>query len=623
MIKTGIIDPELALRIVRESPIIAYDTETTGLEHPDYIVGYVITDWEHSVYVPVRHDGGGNIPLVDEFELALAAAFRDRARQSLRTVGHHLGFDLRMSLKTGFGGKKVPIVIGGALEDTMINESLIDDTTSGYGLDDCSRRHQVTVKKGDDLYRAIAAKFGGLPDRKSMQHFWKMPGDQFEVVDYATGDGVSTLELREAQQRYLDEPYGIGDNVTTMRKVWQLECDLLPYLARMYDRGIKVDMNYAEQVAEKIEKLLEETKAKFEPGFNVRSPTQVEALYRANGYTDADFESTAKGAVSFREKWLDGNEIGKAILSVRHVEKARDSFIKPLVSTQNYNGRIHPVLHQSKSDEYGVAGARLSCSDPNMQAFPKRNYDIGSLVRPLIVPDFGTIYEEDFQQQEPRFFTHYSEEPALLEGYRNGTMDMHDRANEIMFNNSDRDTAKRMGMGILTMMSDKTLAMHMGCTVEQASRWKSQFLTDAFPNIGRLQKEIVRVFKSRGYVKTIMGRVARLDDKKYGYRGVSRVIQNNGGDHMKSALLKLNQYEDAYYDEFQVLLSIHDSFIFQTEDPRHAREAQLLAEGVAQDLNLLVPIPVDVGWGTNWSEASYIKRKDEWRNIVSQLDLAA
>src|SRR5690606_2884761 len=146
---------------------------------------------------------------------------------------HNLGFDLRFTL---WGG----IRILGPLEDTMINESLIDDRTIGYGLDDCSARHQVTVKKGGELYAAIARRFGGIPARQQMQHFWRMPGDDADVLDYATGDGVSTLELWQSQQKLLD--------AEELRVPWQLECDLLPYLARIHHRGIRVDMEYAKEI---------------------------------------------------------------------------------------------------------------------------------------------------------------------------------------------------------------------------------------------------------------------------------------------------------------------------------------------------------------------------------------
>lgn len=610
-IETSIIDPELALRIVRsDERTIAYDTETDGLEVTSVAVGYVITNWEKSIYVPVRHGGGGNIPGAEEFERELADAAAERSRNGFRTVGHNLGFDLRVSLRHG-------IVWSDPLEDTMINESLIDDTTDGYGLDDCSARHGVTVKKGDELYRLLAARFGGLADRKQMKNFWKLEGDNPVAVDYATGDGVSTLELWQAQQELLDK--------FEVRKPWLLECKLLRHVALMHHRGIKIDMNYAERVQVDLDQHVADLKQRnFTPGFNVRSGKELETLYRQKGYRDADFAYTdptsknPQGQISFREKWLETNDTGKAILAIRRLEKARDSFIAPLISTQNINGRVFPILNQSKTDEHGVAGARFSCSAPNLQAFPKRNKEVGKIVRPLVVADDGMVIEEaDAMQQEPRFFTHYSEDPALLEGYRSGTMDIHDRASEVL--NLDREYAKRLGLGMLTMMSPKTLAGHMSYSIEQAQRDHRAFLEDAFPDINRFQRTAISVFKNRGYVKTLLGRRAWCRDKRFAYQAVSRIIQNNGGDHLKTCLLLACEFAESHDDFLQILLTIHDSLIWQRDPARTdlLKELVAIVENVPHlpEFNLLVPIPFEVGSGVHWSDASYgpkLKDKKGW-----------
>jgi len=596
----GIIDPDLALRMVRTSKVIAYDTETTGLNPvTDIICGYVITDKEESVYVPVRHEAGGNIPNADEFEQALNAAFAERGRLGYRTVGHNLGFDLRFSNWRG-------VFPQAPLEDTMINELLIDDRTVGYGLDDCSKRHRVTVKLGAELYRVLAERFGGVPDKKQMGNFWRMPGDHPVVVDYATGDGVSTLELWESQQPILDE--------NDVRVPWQLECDLLPYLAKMHVRGIKIDPVYAEEVGGNLKTKLDELKKQFSTGFNVRSPKEVEGLYRANGFGDADFARTPpsaskpNGQVSFTEKWLETNEIGRAILSVRRLEKAQDSFITPLTHTHNVNGRVHAILNQSKSDDYGVAGARLSCSLPNLQAFPKRNFEVGSTVRPLVVADDGMLLEEgDAMQQEPRLFTHYSQDPALIAGYQDPSFSIHQRANDMMFEGGDYDKAKRMAMGILSMMYPKTLAGHLSITVKEATALRNKFLYDAFPLIGKFQEDVISVFERRGYVKSILGRRAWLESRRFSYQGVSRVIQNSGGDHNKTCLLRACQYEDAHPEYVNILLAIHDSVIWQRDPGHDIRELVRVMENVPHEpqFNLSIPIPFEVGSGQNWAQASY------------------
>lgn len=592
-----IIDPALALQIVKcEMNPIAFDTETTGLTIRDKICGHVITNKEYSIYVPVRHEGGGNVPNAEEFEQALAKAFYYRSVLGYKTIGHNLSFDLRICLRHG-------IVIGRPVECTMINEAIISDITRGYGLDDCSERYNVTKKKGDRMYAELARRFGGLPDRNQMKHFYKMEGDNPVVIDYATGDGISTLEVWEKQQQILD--------ADDLRRAWNLECDLIPYVARIHNRGMKIDAEYAGKVVGDIEASVKEASKVFAMGFNARSPKAVEALYRANGYQDGQFARTDSGAVSFTEKWLETNDIGHAILSVRRLEKARDSFVTPLIDTHNVNGRVHPVLNQSKSDDYGVAGVRFSCSEPNLQAFPKRNIDVGRVVRRLVVADGDMLIEEvDAKQQEPRLFTHYSGDPVLLDGYRNGTMDIHDRASQVL--GLERDVAKRMAMGMLTMMSPPTLAGHMRWPLEQARSAHSAFLTDAFPHIKTFQDTAVSVFKRRGYVKTILGRRAYLDDPRFAYRAVSRIIQNVGGEHLKLCLLRSCQYEDAFPDRLQILLTIHDSLLWQRHPDHDITELMKAIEHVAEEMQLTVPIPFGMGSGRDWARASYGDKLDRY-----------
>ena len=583
------IDPARALRIARESPLISFDTETTGLEVKDRVVGWVITDTEASIYVPVRHTGGGNILYPEEFERELNLAFKDRARCGFRSVAHNAGFDLRMANKHGVYPEY-------PLEDTQINEALICDITKGYGLDNCCQRHNVTAKLGDIIYRAIVAKFGGMPDRKSMANFHKMAGDDPAVVDYATGDGISTLELREAQQKLLDE--------LEVRQAWDLECQLIHRVARLHARGMRVDREYGIELRDMIiEDKIHAAQSWFPPGFNTNSPKDVEAMYRNNGYTDDMFNRTPTGAVAFRENWLNTNEIGQRIIAVRQLKKARDSFIAPLVDTHNVNGRVHATLNQSKSDDYGAIGARFSCSDPNLQAFPKRNEEVGKIVRKLIIPDDGMeICEADYRQQEPRLFAYFSGDERLLGGYRSGTMDIHDMTSAGL--GLPRNVAKRMAMGILTGMSAKALAGHMNWDYDRALEYHGAFLKKEFPAIRAFQKEASSIFASTGYVRSITGRRAQLDDPEFAYRAVSRIIQNSGGDLMKTALLRACEYEEAH-PGIQLLMTVHDSLIWQQEKGFDYSPLIAELESIPNDFNLGLPFPFEVHAGKNWAEASY------------------
>lgn len=583
------IDADLALRIVRDAPRIAYDTETTGLGPRDKPVGYVITSPTASVYVPVGHEAGGNIPDSQGFEKALNAAFAERGRMGFRTIGHNLAFDLDMSRRSG-------VVLQGPLEDTLINEGLIHDTAPSFSLENCAVRHGVAPKLGSELYAAIASRFGGLPDRKQMANFWRMPGDDPRVVDYSIGDGVTTLELCDAQQKLLDE-YGL-------RRVWKLECDLIPYLAKMKAKGMKVDSDKATSIVTDIQKEVKQLLTQFPVGFNVRSPGDLEKLFRSIGVTN--FKLTAGGRPSFDEKWLNTSDVGRGVLKIRQLDKAVSSFVVPLIETYNVNGRVHATLNQSKSDDSGAVGGRLSCSDPNLQAYPKRNKTVGKVVRQLIVADDGMLLSEsDFKQQEPRLFAHYSEDENLLRGYLSDPpIDIHTVASEIT--GLERDTAKRLGLGILTGMGYEALAGHMGWSLAEATRGHNQFLNDAFPGIKQFQKDAKRTMINRGYVTTLLGRRATVDDPRFAYKAVSRIIQGSGADHMKTALLEANQYAESV-NGMDILMTIHDSFIDQHDEGFDTTEYKAILENVATKLGVIVPIPVEVGTGKNWSEASYGK----------------
>jgi DNA polymerase-1 len=188
-------------------------------------------------------------------------------------------------------------------------------------------------------------------------------------------------------------------------------------------------------------------------------------------------------------------------------------------------------------------------------------------------------------------------------------MDIHDKASQVL--GLDRDTAKRMAMGMLTMMSPPTLAGHMRWSLDLARAAHSKFLTDAFPAIKTFQDTAISVFRRRGYVKTILGRRAYLDDPRFAYRAVSRIIQNVGGEHLKMCLLRACQYEDAH-PEIQILLTIHDSLLWQRRPEHDASELIRIIENVANELNISVPIPFGLGTGKDWARASYGDKLDKY-----------
>lgn len=606
----------LALRLAREGKVLAFDTETSGLDWRTCSpVGWVLSAEGQSVYVPTRHTGGGN--LVDPlggvpstgldpkpptaFERELAAALADRARLGLLTVGHHLKFDLHFAANVG-------IELGGRLEDTSINESLLDEFAGSYSLAACAARHGVTAKLGADLYTYLADKFGGAKTKDQMRNFHRLSGTDPLGVEYAEGDGISTLELWHAQIQRRDTAWPM------LATVWQLEADLIRTVWRMERRGFKIDLNRAHEITAGLRAEIEENRASLPKGFNTRSSTDCRRLCEAAGQTNWPMTAPSKrfpqGQPSFTARFMNSFTEGARVISIREAENLINSFAGPLVERHALGGRVHATLHQVALDDYGTIAGRFSCSDPNLQQVPKHNEKMGRLIRSAFVPDEGYLLTEaDYSQCEPRLFAHYSEEPVLVDGYNaNPPRDMHRVVAEML--NVDRNTvAKRMNMGLLTGMQLQTFSEHMGWTLAETRPHFDAWMK-SLPGIPEFQKAAKTLMKGRGYVQTLLKRVCRLDNPQFAYKATSRVIQGGNADIVKYKLLEADRFLESEGDQVQLLMTIHDSYVWQEPDnPEGKRIAtemvRMLRDVQGEPFNLLVPFKLDVGSGRNWAEATY------------------
>lgn len=628
---------EMALRIVAECKTpIAYDTETTGLDrHKNQPVGYVITESAvDNLYIPVRHGGGGNLmdprcgpmtapdsPTVQhQFERDLAKAFEARRAAGYLTIGHNVLFDMHMSANQG-------IILGRNCEDTGINEALLNEYSFGYSLDQCAKNHEVTPKQGQMVYDHLATQFGGVADKKIMEHFWRLAGNDPIGTDYAMGDGITTLEVWAAQQKRIEED--------CLLRIHPVESQLIYTIFRMERRGIRIDQDRMAGVFAEVAKLVEEARAALPDGFNPRSNPQMRKLCEEAGVTNWPMTDPSKtfpnGQPSFTEHFLKTFDRGRDVLKLRKWTNLENTFLRPLRDEHMVNGRVYTHLNQLKGDEYGTITGRFSCSQPNLQQVPKRDKEVAKLFRSIFAADPGyEFYEADYSQCEPRLFAHYTAfaglDNTLLEGYKAG-MDAHDMVAKLI--NVERDpTAKRMNMGLFTGMQVDSFEGHMnwqGETVdvpimtpggeEVVPVRKAQHFFDlwhgAFPGIKAFQNDCKKKFKDRGWVRTLLGRLCRLGNPRFAYQGTSRIIQGGNADIIKYKLLEIDKWLEANYDgQCQLLLTVHDSINFQSEDSEKgrqiARELVAMMEDVqSPPFNLICPFKVDAGRGKTWAEATF------------------
>lgn len=602
---------DMLLRRIKDTYNIVIDVETSGLDWKhNHIVGYVITlgpSPDDTFYVPVRHAGGGNLAslsqvpsaatnwggLMHSFELRLIPALINK-----HLIGHNISFDLSFLSRVGYAPS-------GPITDTMVQAFLLDELRPSLSLDACCKTVGVQEKKGDELYKAIAARAGCKPDRSSMAYFWQLPGNQHEVWDYACGDGTSTYQLWWQQSIDINSPYySNSTREYTLEKVAKVEMELIPVLHSMSMRGVKINEWQLIDVTARIENDLKVASAAV-GDINVRSPVQVQAYLEKNGVTD--WPLTEKGSPSFPEEWLLKSPAGKNIVTVRKSRTLLDSFLKPIGGRYLYNGRVYPQLHQTRDESFGTRTGRMSITNPNLGAMPgKRQGELGKLFRSIFVPDDGMVFTEgDYAACEIRICAHYCKAKAWVDGFNSGVDPHTSVANSVGI---IRRHAKTINLAIMTGSGKRAIAEKLGLSYEEGSRIVDQYYA-GLPELKDFQKKSGRHFEARGFVSTLLGRRLQLEDSSKGYTAVNRLTQGGNADIAKERLVAMS-----HVPNIQLSLSVYDSVLFQHEPGSPMKDMALKVMADMTNIGLEVPMKVDYGSGSNWGEASFSEEGSvEWK----------
>ena len=614
-------------RVLSETRDLIIDTETEGLDwKKDKICGWVLgasPRIEDTTYLPVRHKGNEGRGNLDPVKVAQCIAGAIKRNPRVRLKGFNLGFDLKFMAQDGvhFDLFQHPF------EDGMINAFLIYELQNSFSLDACCRWMKVTEKKGEELYKHLAATFGGEPTRDQMGNFHRLPADDYLGVDYATGDSISTAELIEAQQAKLDEP---DEDGRTLREIWDTECRTIRALVRMELRGVAVDEERLAQVGRIVQEQLNKAKRKLPKDFNPRAPTQMQKLLTDNKVPKDTWPRTGKGNYSFPEAWLATIPIGRDVIAARKLENLESSFLAPLRERHLYRGRVHTTFNQTRGEEYGTVTGRLSSSQPNMQQVHKRNMLLGALFRSIFVPDEGKLMAgADYSQCEPRLLADSAQVELLIKGYLSDPpIDAHSMVamgafgyvpNDDSRENKDkRQSGKTLNQALLTGAGETKAALMLGKPHAEAMQIVANYFK-SMPEIKPWQRNVMSVFKRRGFLVSLLGRRLHLDDPRFAYRGGNRILQGGNADIIKRSMARIDEYLAVAGSSVEMLLNVHDDIVYQYgEDDLPVFEHCLdimrdFGPEEHHSIYLTVPMEVDAKSGHNWAEASY--GKDDVRKV--------
>ena len=598
------------LKDLRGAKQIAIDLETndpdlkelgsgnvTGKGH---IAGVAVAVEGWSGYFPIGHESNGNMD-----KKLVFSWLQDMFNQEATTfIFHNAMYDICWLRSVG-------LTIKGKIVDTMIAASLIDENRLSYQLNTLSK-YYVGMGKDENILNAAAKEYG-IDAKKDL---WRLPA--MFVGQYAERDAESTLKL---WQRLETEMYQ-----QELWDVFNLETKLFPCLVDMRFKGVRVDLEKADNIKKSLmhkeKKIL--NKIKHLTGVDVEIMA-ARSIAKAFDKLKLPYDRTEKSKEpSFTKNFLQNHphELPKAIAEAREINKAHSTFIDS-ITKHAVDGRIHADINQIRSDAGGTVTGRFSMSNPNLQQIPARHPELGPLIRSIFIPEQNHTWGSfDYSQQEPRILVHYAKLQNLtgvdeiVDAYKVGDADFHQVVADMA--GIERKQAKTINLGLMYGMGKNKLMAELGLMKESAEKLIRQYHTKA-PFVKQLMDNVSRKANDRGKIRTLLGRACHFDlwqpvqfgvykplpleqarkeydeplKRAFTYKALNKLIQGSAADMTKKSMVAL--YENGIVPHIQ----IHDEVDISVESNEKAEEIIEIMESAVE---LKVPNKVDYESGANWGE---------------------
>ena len=580
---------------LKQAKLFALDTETDNLDYmAANLVGisFALENGE-AAYLPLQLDYLG-VPKILEKTTALSLLKPVLENPAIQKVGQNFKYDLTIFARNG-------IDVQGVAFDTML-ESYVLNSTGRHNMDDLAKRYlgHQTIS-----FEEIAGK------GKNQLTFNQIPLEQ--AAEYAAEDADVTMKLQQVLWEKLSkEP--------TLEKLFkEMELPLLGVLSRMERRGVLIDSDalflQSNEIANRLSELEEQAYVLAGQPFNLASTKQLqEILFDKLGLPV--IQKTPKGAPSTNEEVLEelafSHELPKVLVEHRGLSKLKSTYTDKLPQMVNpQTGRVHTSYHQAVT-----ATGRLSSSDPNLQNIPIRNEEGRRIRQAFIAREGFTVVAADYSQIELRIMAHLSQDQGLINAFTQGKDIHRSTAAEIFgvaldeVTSEQRRNAKAINFGLIYGMSAFGLSRQLGIGRADAQNYMDLYFK-RYPGVQTFMHDIREKAKAQGYVETLFGRRLYLPDinssngmrRKAAERvAINAPMQGTAADIIKRAMIQLDQKLQNDPD-IAMIMQVHDELVFEVRSEKVAFYNELIKTQMESAADLVVPLIVEVGQGTNWDEA--------------------
>ncbi|MCX7080716.1 MAG: DNA polymerase I, partial [Pseudomonas sp.] len=562
-------DFDLWLKKLNSAKLIAFDTETTGVDAQQaQLVGLSFAvQANEAAYIPLTHSYMG-VPEQLDRDTVLRALKPLLEDPNKLKVGQHAKFDMNILANCAIGGDQAcGISVQGIAFDTMLESYVLDSTATRHDMDSLALKYlNYTTTSFQDIAGKGAKQL--TFDQISLE----------QAGPYAAEDADVTLRLHQALQEKLTA-------IPSLCKVLsEIEMPLVPVLARIERQGALVDANLlgiqSVELGEKLVALEREAFAIAGEEFNLGSPKQLGViLYEKLGLPI--LSKTAKGQASTAEAVLaelaeQDFPLPKVLMQYRSLSKLKSTYTDRLPEQINpRTGRIHTSYHQAVA-----ATGRLSSSDPNLQNIPIRTAEGRRIRQAFVAPQGYKLLAADYSQIELRIMAHLAKDEGLLHAFRND-LDVHKATAAEVFGvelaevtTDQRRSAKAINFGLIYGMSAFGLAKQIGVDRKQSQAYIDRYFA-RYPGVLEYMERTRAQAAEQGFVETIFGRRLYLPDinaknpalRKGAERtAINAPMQGTAADIIKKAMITVDNWLTSSGLDAKVILQVHDELVLEVRE---------------------------------------------------------
>ncbi|HEY0788007.1 MAG TPA: DNA polymerase I, partial [Thermoanaerobaculia bacterium] len=534
------------------------------------------------------------VPIADRHgaDPALAAAVRALLASGRKLIAHDVKGELRKLMAAGW---QLPR----NFDDTMIMSYVLQPGAYGHTLEIMARerlRRDVVTRK--QIYQSMT--LFTLEDA-SCEYL----GEKSEMASCLYAELLPQLNAEPALRKIYDE----------------VELPLIPVLAKMEQRGIRLDVDLLATMSATMGEQLTALEAEIyrEAGeeFNINSPQQLATIlfeklqYPALKKTQKT-KSASTGMEVLKELASHGYAVPRLILEQRELHKLKSTYVDALPQLVDENGRVHTTFNQAVA-----ATGRLSSSDPNLQNIPVRT-EAGREIRRAFIADEGNVLlAADYSQIELRVLAHMTGDADLIDAFKRGA-DIHRTTAARVFNRAEADVtpdqrraSKTINFGVLYGMSAFRLANDLGISQAEAKEFIESYFA-RYPKIRQYLDATLEEARGTGKVTTLFGRVRyipEIHNRSWTVRGnaermaTNAPIQGTAADLLKLAMIRLDAALAERAPEAAMLLTVHDEIVLEVPERSVERVEPLVRSTMEGVYPLAVPLAVETHWGRSWFEA--------------------